>query len=676
MRSPVILRIFKNSQLVEVKQFDKDQIIFGHGGDVDVELADSAVSPIHCLIELRDSGYYLADLGSSTGTSKKNVQVLDEALSSGDQINVGPFVIHFFVGVPKPKAPPEVAVKPINVSIAPQKPIVVTAVAPVVSPSVAVDTTAKELEKLRPHLPEAEKLPKKSSTGKTGKSSRKTRTTFAPPSQITDLKTYLRPTKGPVLEVLVAWKERIISSHHFSTKKQITMGPEASCDINIPSTFLAQKILFANLAQGTKIFLANGMTPEIYQTEKKYDAELMHSLGKSTREKNGVAVRLDQGELLSITVGDGTLQIFVRHVPGTMVPSLSGLDLTAGELTGLIVSFVVVALLALYVSVYNPGDQGQDKQEDQLKLAKFVYTAKEIPTPKPPEPPPKPVEQPPPKLPLQKVEVVKNSKDTSGDPKKKSAAMRDKPARAEEVRTNNSKSTRKTFTSAIKQGGAVKTTDKAAANAASKKDVNDMGLLSAFSGGGTRKSLDKAYSGSGELIGTGSQATGSSGMNENRPGDDLGGKFKDTGAGGKGTATQGIAGIKTLGRSSGQDKYGNVGVGGKGSVAIEAGGTGAEFVGTVDREQVRRVVRSILAQIKSCFDRGLVTNSNLEGKIVIHWEVVEQGHVKLSNVKDSPKELKEVATCVAAKIREQRFPEPPGGSYYEVDYPFMMSKQN
>ena len=105
MKAPIILRIFKNDQLVEVKQFDKEQIIFGH--EADVTLVDESVSPIHCLIELRDSGYYLCDMGSTSGTQKNGHRILDEPISSGDNIEIGPFRVQFFIGAPKPKTAPD-----------------------------------------------------------------------------------------------------------------------------------------------------------------------------------------------------------------------------------------------------------------------------------------------------------------------------------------------------------------------------------------------------------------------------------------------------------------------------------------------------------------------------------------------------------------------------------------
>jgi outer membrane biosynthesis protein TonB len=284
---------------------------------------------------------------------------------------------------------------------------------------------------------------------------------------------------------------------------------------------------------------------------------------------------------------------------------------------------------------------------------------------------PVPDDTPPPK----KVEVTEKKVEQKGNVQSNAAKKELPQTRASEVRAKPTKVDRpKKFTS-TKQGGAVKLGEKAGANAQSAKDVTKEGLLSAFGGGGVRNKLDQAYSGTGELLGMADKATGSSGQNESRAGDDIGSKFKDTGAGGKGTATQGIAGIGTKGRGSGQSAYGESGLGGKGNVSIDVGGTEAGFVGTIDKEAVRRVIRSILNQIKSCYERQLRTKSDLEGKIVINFDIQEQGRVSKAVPKEASPEMRQVAECVAARIREQRFPDPPKGSFASVDYPFVFGKQ-
>ena len=104
MKSPLILRVFKDGQLLEVKQFDLEQIVIGRNAEVQLDLNHETVASIHSLIELRDNGYYICDLGSQSGTFLNGKSILDEAILSGDEIQIGPFKIVFFVGVPKPKA--------------------------------------------------------------------------------------------------------------------------------------------------------------------------------------------------------------------------------------------------------------------------------------------------------------------------------------------------------------------------------------------------------------------------------------------------------------------------------------------------------------------------------------------------------------------------------------------
>ncbi|HND85968.1 MAG TPA: FHA domain-containing protein, partial [Pseudobdellovibrionaceae bacterium] len=106
MKKPVVLRIYRDSSLLAVKQFDSDQIVIGNKAEVHISFEHEQVAPIHCLIEKRDTAYYIADLGSETGTLKNGQAILDEVIDSGDEIQIGPFKIQFFIGVPKPKIAP------------------------------------------------------------------------------------------------------------------------------------------------------------------------------------------------------------------------------------------------------------------------------------------------------------------------------------------------------------------------------------------------------------------------------------------------------------------------------------------------------------------------------------------------------------------------------------------
>lgn len=737
MKTPIILRIFKGGSLLEVKQFDLDQIIFGHEGEVNIDLPDSSISPIHALIERRDSGYYICDLGSQSGTTKNGKPILDEPLSSGDQIGFGPFTVHFFVGVPKPKAPPAVTVPGatptapaaldataekkrapnlnLDLSANPQiwstqsappqapaakavpPPVTSTssasaslksAGAPVESTSTAAPTTKSAAP---PKLPDHEKTSVKAHHNPNVYGSHHDSKTFAPPSEIRDLKTYLRPTKGPIVEVLTAWKERIIQSYHFAGNRVVQWGPSQDADVFVPAPFTTQLVAFLEIQGGCRVFVPDGITVEVMSANGRSDVADLQRQGKATRQAAGAAVRVDQGDLVCLSFQDGGYQLFVRYVPAPPVPILaSPINLSAGELTAMIGSVILAALFSVYVSTMAPEEA--PAKEETVRMAEFVYNKTTVPTPTPtPTPTPKPTPAPtpaatptpaptpPPKAtptpPPQKVKVSEKTQTAKAVGKEPSKAAAEKPAtRAAEMRPKNTNDKQKVMTSSH-QGGAVKMSDQNSANAQAKTDVTKSGLLSAFGGSGIKSHLDKAYSGAGELLGMGDKATGTSGQNENRGGDDIGSKFKDSGAGGKGTATEGIAGVGTKGRMGGTSAYGGVGLGGKGSVAIDAGGSEEVFEGSIDREAVRRVIRSILQQIKSCYERRLRTNSGLEGKVVIRFIIEEQGRVRKADTKSSTLNDRDVESCVASRIKEQRFPDPPAGTIAEVDYPFVFGMQ-
>ena len=93
MKPPVLLRIYQQGQLVSIKQFLENQIVIGHNADVQLDLDSDEISPLHCIIEERDSGYYLTDLGSANGTLLNGEKILDEKLESGSRFDVGPYSI-------------------------------------------------------------------------------------------------------------------------------------------------------------------------------------------------------------------------------------------------------------------------------------------------------------------------------------------------------------------------------------------------------------------------------------------------------------------------------------------------------------------------------------------------------------------------------------------------------
>jgi hypothetical protein len=348
-------------------------------------------------------------------------------------------------------------------------------------------------------------------------------------------------------------------------------------------------------------------------------------------------------------------------------------------------------LLFLAVSTMAPKVKPME-DEDLTRKAQIVFDNKPPPpvieppvAQKPPIEEIKKVPPPPPKVEPAKLKVAEKDQVQKKKGKVETVAARrnQRAGRAAELAPNpNVKQNNKKFGS-VKQGGAVKVGQKEGANANSQvKDVTKVGLFSAFGGGGIRKQLDQAYTGAGGVLGTAAEQTGSVGMGENRPGEDIGSKFKESGASGKGIAIQGIQGIGTKGRASGMSAYGSAeGFGDKTTVAIVPGGSEENFVGTIDRAAVRRVVIAHKNQIESCYTRELnkldrAKRTLLSGKIIVKWDIVERGAAKNVKIVSSTLNNSAVENCIVERLATWQFPEPPTGLVGEVTFPFLLKPAN
>jgi hypothetical protein len=403
------------------------------------------------------------------------------------------------------------------------------------------------------------------------------------------------------------------------------------------------------------------------------------------RQMQTPSYKLNQGEACFIELING-MQLVIRYAPKTK-PIIfdSPLILGSSEFTGILAALIIAVMASLIVSLNRPKES---KSEEEIqRVAQVIFTtppveliAKSDVTPPPPsvlvEEKKQTQEEKKKSLILEEIKAEKIAGEEAKNAKKVESMKTS--GQAENIKAKDPNLKNKMFTS-TKSGGAVKTGAANGANAQSKDpDPTNTGLLAAFGEGGARSKLDQVYSGSGELLGAGEKAKGVSGFNTDRSGDDLGAKMKDTGAGGNGTATQGIAGVGTKGRGTGMSGYGSgMGFGDKDRVQIAAGGGEENFTGSIDKEAVRRVVKSALSQFKACYEREYRQDTSLEGKLVITWEIHAQGVAKNARVIKDKSTINNtiVEECVRTRILALIFPEPPPGTAAEVTYPFVFKGQ-
>lgn len=705
-RQPVVLRIHKAGALVGVKQFLESQIVFGRQSDVQVPLEGDSVSMIHCALEERDGQWYLADLGSERGTKKAGEIVLDSPMSSGDEIEIGEYRVEFFIGVPKPKvAPPSASApkaeptpSPVTQAPAPAQtppPVQATPTIPVAKPAPVTPVVAPKPTSPKPtpapratvdvvsgSLETVSARPSRVVTKKENHK-KKGRKTFAPPSRYTSIKEYVKPTKGSVVEVIVAWKERIIATYSFSEKRVYTIGSKSDCDIPVP--IMGSRLRSAPIVkvdQPCIVFILPESSGEVVRGQTSQPFSELSRTGRIARIAEQSTLAMEQGELVKMDVGDG-VSVIVRYVSEAPKPLMAPLfDLTNSEVTGVVLAMALVSVLSLYLYLYTPPKPlaPEPGLDEPLRTAVMIVKPTPIPPPPPPEPKPvaeaKPTPTPPPtpapvvrSTPSPVKQIVKQQPA----PAKSVVAKKDPGVAANPV-PNRVKTGPRQQTS-VKQGGAIKTTDAKAAQMQSKsKDASKAGIFSTFGGGGAQDKLAGSTTGSGELAGLSANATGRSGFNENRAGEGLGSKVKDTGQGGTGKALEGIAGgVSTQGRGGGNTGYGTGGLGGKVGVKVVAGGEGEAFSGTIDREAIRRVINNNRNAIRTCYEHELNRSPDLIGKLVIEWEIGEAGRVLKASVQRNELGNRAVAECVLARLKTWRFPEPPTNEVVTVAYPFVFS---
>jgi outer membrane biosynthesis protein TonB len=740
-KQPIVLRVHKNGALVGVKQFLDNQIVMGRQSDLQLPLEGDSVAVIHCAIENRDGAWFIADLGSESGTKKNQETVLDSAIQSGDTIEIGDYKIEFFIGIPKPKAPPVEAVAP----VAPT-PVAQTAVAPAIvtqtvnviasEPTQPVATpaamTPPTVKPATPPLTRAPLFPPLASGSgdqpasgpvsgsvKPAEFSRpvdrptvdiisgsgsletvaarpirasvrphghkkKGHKTFAPPSRYQNVKEFVKPTKGSVVEVMVAWRERVIATYSFSEKKIITIGSKPSCDVPVP--VMGSRLRSAPIVkvdQPATVFILPESTGELVRGQNSQPFAELSRTGRIGRTGELSTLVLEQGELVKMDVGEG-ISIIIRYVSEAPKPLMAPLfDLTTSEVTGVVLAMALVAVLSLYMYLYSPTKELPPEAGLDEPLRTAVMLVKPTPVPPPPAPveqtkvveiPATPVPTPPPEVVRSTPSPVKTEVKQKQTQAQVLTQVKKNPGQAANAAPNKNKTGPRTQTS-VKQGGAVKTTDQKASQMQSKpKDVSKAGIFSTFGGGGAQNTLAGSTTGSGELAGMSASATGRSGFNENRAGEGLGSATKDTGQGGTGKSLEGIVGgIKTEGRGGGNAGYGTGGLGGRVGVKVVPGGEGEAFSGTIDREAIRRVILANYRVIKTCYEKELNRTPDLVGKLVIEWDIGEKGAVLRTAVQRNELGNKAVADCLMGRLRMWRFPEPPTNEVVTVAYPFVFS---
>jgi hypothetical protein len=151
------------------------------------------------------------------------------------------------------------------------------------------------------------------------------------------------------------------------------------------------------------------------------------------------------------------------------------------------------------------------------------------------------------------------------------------------------------------------------------------------------------------------------------------GTFGLGGGGGGGFGTKGAEILRGRGGGGiGALGAGGVGRGTVGGTVTRASARSLGVTGSIDREAVAKTVNSHLQEVRACYERALLKEPGLAGKVVLEWTISTAGKVVTAKTKTSTLRNSSVEGCILQNLKGWIFPPAKGGVVI-VSYPFLFN---
>lgn len=96
-------------------------------------------------------------------------------------------------------------------------------------------------------------------------------------------------------------------------------------------------------------------------------------------------------------------------------------------------------------------------------------------------------------------------------------------------------------------------------------------------------------------------------------------------------------------------------------------------LGSLDKEVIRRVIRSHLKEIKFCYEQQLIHDASLQGRVEVQLTITPSGRVESGVIKSSTVNDSGVETCITNAVRRWEFPASTHAGISVVSYPFVLT---
>jgi hypothetical protein len=459
------------------------------------------------------------------------------------------------------------------------------------------------------------------------------------------------------VEVHIRWADATLHIAHLEAGRSFSIG-EGGADYEMPADKIGASRLALVGADG-RVLVPAGATARVQRSGDKAlslaDAVDAGLATASSSTPGAHEIALSQGSRVTFELGGFSFTIASvaagRKVAGHAGPNRRALGFAA--LSGVLHAAVFASMFA-FMPALDSSEDGQITDDQRAMLAQTMKALAE--------------------------REDEAAKETAKDAGQESAGQSGKRAVGEEGKMGSEQSQAKNHAFAIKGDSAEKSLSKAAA-IKEAGDFGMVGLLNTMNGDTKAPHADwgdvamgsDPFSANGNMWGPDlGEANGNGGLGLSGVGDGGGGHGFGVGLTDIGTVGRGM-GTCDGGPCTGFGRNGGVLGGSHHAKAATMRPDGETKVGgRLPPEVIQRVIRQNFGRFRMCYQNGLQSNPNLQGRVAVRFVIGRDGSVGSATNGGSDLPDSSVVSCVVRSFGGLSFPQPEDG-IVTVTYPIMFT---
>ncbi len=463
------------------------------------------------------------------------------------------------------------------------------------------------------------------------------------------------------VELQIRWADATLHVAHLAAGRSFAVGEEGA-DFLLPQDKLGAArlpLLVTDASGGSRVVIADGAEGRVQLPGKKSislaEAGVEGLTQPSTHLAGAREMSLPLGARVTMQKGGFTFELVATHagkkIAGHVAPNKRALGIAA--LSGVLHAAVFASMFA-FMPALDTSDDGQITDDQRAMLSQTLKAMAE-----------------------REAEAAKEEAKDAGQ---ESAGQSGKRAAGDEGKMGSTESQAKNKAFAIKGNASEKSLSKAVA-LKEAQDFGMIGLVNTMNGDTKAPHADwgdvamgsDPFSANGNMWGDAlGEASGNGGLGLSGVGEGGGGKGFGVGLTDIGTVGRGM-GTCDGGPCTGFGHNGGVLGGSHKAKALGMRPDGETKVGgRLPPEVIQRVIRQNFGRFRMCYENGLKSNPNLQGRVAVRFVIGRDGSVGTAANGGSDLPDSGVVGCVVHAFYGISFPQPEDG-IVTVTYPIMFT---